>query len=58
MQGQLQKAAQEWASLFTNFPVKKWWRAAPGWVSLILVVLVAKSASDLTWLIFAPAEVV
>jgi len=57
MQGQLQKAAQEWASLFTNFPVKKVWRAAPLWISVILVVLVAKSASELTWLIFAPDEV-
>ena len=58
MQGQLQKAAQEWASLFTNFPVKKVWRAAPLWISVILVVLVAKSASELTWLIFAPDQVV
>lgn len=57
MQGQLQKAAQEWASLFTNFPVKKWWRAAPLWISVILVVLVAKSASELTWLVFAPDQV-
>ena len=58
MQGQLQKAAQEWASLFTNFPVKKVWRAAPLWISVILVVLVAKSAAELTWLIFAPDEAV
>ena len=57
MQGQLQKAAQEWATLFTNFPVKKWWRAAPLWISAILVVLVAKSASELTWLVFAPDDV-
>jgi general secretion pathway protein C len=54
MQGQLQKAAQEWASLFTNFPVKKVWRAAPRWLSVILVILVAKSASEMTWLLFAP----
>jgi len=57
MQGQLQKAAQEWATLFTNFPVKKWLRAAPLWISVVLVVLVAKSASELTWLIFAPEDV-
>lgn len=57
MQGQLQKAAQEWATIFTNFSVKKWWRAAPLWISVVLVVLVAKSASELTWLIFAPDDV-
>lgn len=57
MQGQLQKAAQEWASLFTNFPVKKIWRAAPRWLSVILVILVAKSASEMTWLMFAPDDV-
>jgi len=58
MQGQLQKATQEWASLFTNLPVKKWWRMAPTWVSFILVVLVAKSTAELTWIIFAPDEVI
>ncbi|VAW95343.1 hypothetical protein MNBD_GAMMA21-1455 [hydrothermal vent metagenome] len=58
MQGQLHKATQEWASLFTNLPLKKWWRAAPTWVSFILVVLVAKSTADLTWIIFAPDEVI
>ncbi len=58
MQGQIQKATQEWASLFTNLPLKKWWRSAPTWVSFILVVLVAKSAADLTWIIFAPDEVI
>ena len=58
MQGQLQKATQEWASLFTNLPLKKWWRLAPTWVSFILVVLVAKSAADLTWIIFAPDEAI
>jgi general secretion pathway protein C len=57
MQGQLQKAAQEWATLFTNLPVKKWWRAAPKWISVILVILVAKSASEMTWLVFAPKQV-
>ena len=56
MQGQLIKAAQEWASLFTNLPLKKWWRLAPAWISVLMVVLVAKSASDLTWIIFAPDE--
>jgi len=56
MQGQLQKAAQEWASLFTNLPVKKWWRSAPKWISVVLVILVAKSASEMTWLIFAPKQ--
>ncbi len=56
MQGQLTKAAQEWASLFTNLPLKKWWRAAPRWLSVLMVILVAKSASDLTWIIFAPEE--
>ncbi len=56
MQGQILKATQEWASLFTNLPLKKWWRAAPTWVSFILVVLVAKSTADLTWIIFAPDE--
>jgi general secretion pathway protein C len=56
MQGQFQKAAQEWATLFTNFPVKKLWRAAPTWISVILVILVAKSASELTWLMFAPEQ--
>jgi len=56
MQGQLQKAAQEWASLITNLPLKKWWRAAPRWLSVLMVILVAKSASDLTWIIFAPDE--
>ena len=56
MQGQLKKAAQEWASLFTNLPLKKWWLAAPGWISLLMVILVAKSASDLTWIMFAPDE--
>ena len=56
MQGQFRKAAQEWASLFTNLPLKKWWRAAPHWLSILMVVLLAKSAADLTWLIFAPDE--
>lgn len=56
MQGQILKAAQEWASLFTNLPLKKWWRAAPRWLSVLMVILVAKSASDLTWIIFAPEE--
>lgn len=56
MQGQLIKATQEWASLFTNLPWQKIWKSAPKWITVILVVLVAKSAADLTWLIFAPSE--
>ena len=56
MQGQLQKATQEWASLFINLPWKKWWRSAPTIASFVLVVLVAKSAADVTWIIFAPDE--
>lgn len=54
MQGQFTRATQEWASLFTNFPVKAWWRRAPVWLSVLFVVLVARSAADMTWLIFAP----
>jgi general secretion pathway protein C len=56
MQGQLAKATQEWASLFTNMPWQKVWLRAPKWITVLLVVLVAKSAADLTWLIFAPGE--
>lgn len=56
MQGQLLKATQEWASLFTNLQWQKVWRAAPKWITVVLVILVAKSASDLTWLVFAPSE--
>jgi len=56
VQGQLQKATQEWASLFTNLPWRKWVEFAPRWVAVLLVVLVAKAASDMTWLIFAPDE--
>lgn len=56
MQGQFVKATQEWASLFTNLPWQKIWKVAPKWIAVVLVVLVAKSAADLTWLIFAPSE--
>lgn len=56
MQGQIQKAAQEWASLFTNLPWRKWVTMAPQWLTVILVILVAKAASDMTWLIFEPDE--
>lgn len=54
MQGQLTKATQEWASLFTNLPWPRWWKAAPRWVTVLMVILVAKAAADLTWLLFAP----
>lgn len=56
MQGQLSKAAQEWASLFTNLQWQKVGRVAPKWLTFALVILVAKSAADLTWLIFTPKE--
>jgi len=56
MQGQLAKATQEWASLFTNLPWQKMWKTAPKWVTVVLVVLVAKSAAELTWMLFAPSE--
>ena len=56
MQGQLVKATQEWASLLTNLQWQKIWRVAPKWITFVLVILVAKSAADLTWLIFAPSE--
>jgi general secretion pathway protein C len=56
MQGRLIKATQEWASLFTNLQWQKIWSAAPKWITVVLVILVAKSAADLTWLIFAPSE--
>ena len=57
MQGQLKKATQEWTTLFINLPWQKWLHYAPQWTAVLLVVLVAKSASDLTWLIFAPEHV-
>ncbi len=56
MQGQLQRAAQEWASLFTNLPLQKWLTMAPRWITVVMVLLVAKSAADMTWLIFTPDE--
>ncbi len=56
MQGQLVKATQEWASLLTNLQWQKISRVAPKWITFALVILVAKSAADLTWLIFAPSE--
>lgn len=56
MQGQIVKATQEWASLLTNLQWQKVMRVAPKWITAVLVVLVAKSASDLTWLLFAPSE--
>jgi len=56
MQGQIVKATQEWASLITNLQWQKVWRRAPKWVAFILVILVAKSAADVTWLVFAPKE--
>ena len=56
MQGQLSKATQEWASLFTNLPWQRWWKAAPRWATVLMVILVAKAAADLTWLLFAPAS--
>lgn len=56
MQGQLVKATQEWASLLTNLQWQKISRVAPKWLTFVLVILVAKSAADLTWLIFAPGE--
>lgn len=55
MQGQLSKATQEWASLFINLPWQRWWKAAPRWATVLMVILVAKAAADLTWLLFAPA---
>lgn len=56
MQGQLIKATQEWASLLTNLQWQKITRVAPKWLTFVLVLLVAKSAADLTWLVFAPSE--
>lgn len=58
MQGQIQQAAQEWASLFTNWPWKKWLTKAPYWITILLIVLLAKSAADLTWLMFTPEPVI
>jgi general secretion pathway protein C len=57
VQGQLKKATQEWTTLFINLPWQKWLHYAPQWTAVLLVVLVAKSASDMTWLIFAPEHV-
>jgi len=56
MQGQIVKATQEWASLLTNLQWQKISRVAPKWITFVLVILVAKSVADLTWLIFAPSE--
>lgn len=55
MQGQIVKATQEWASLLTNLQWQKVMRVAPKWLALLMVILVAKSAADLTWLVFAPS---
>jgi general secretion pathway protein C len=56
MQGQIVKATQEWASLLTNLQWQKVMRLAPKWLALLMVILVAKSAADLTWLLFAPSS--
>jgi len=56
MQGQLAKATQEWVSLLTNLQWQKISRVAPKWITVILVILVAKSVANLTWLVFAPGE--
>lgn len=55
MQGQIVKATQEWASLLTNLQWQKVMKVAPKWLALLMVILVAKSAADLTWLIFTPS---
>lgn len=55
MQGQIVKATQEWASLLTNLQWQKVLKVAPTWLAMLMVILVAKSAADLTWLIFAPS---
>jgi len=54
--GQLQKATQVWVSLLKNLPWQKWVHFAPQAVTVLMIILVAKAASDLTWLVFAPDE--
>ncbi len=56
MQAQVRKATQEWASIFSQFPWQRWWRSAPKVMEMVLVVLLAKAAADVTWLIFSPSE--
>jgi general secretion pathway protein C len=56
MQGQIVKATQEWASLITNLQWQKVMQVVPRWLAFVLAVLVAKSAADLTWLVFAPSS--
>ena len=56
IQVQLRKATQEWASIFSHLPWQRWWRSAPKILEVVLVVLLAKAAADLTWLIFAPSD--
>jgi general secretion pathway protein C len=56
MQAKVVKATQEWASVFTHLPLEKWWRALPKVLEILLVILLAKAAADITWLIFTPAQ--
>lgn len=56
MQAQLSKATQEWASAFVHMPWDKYWRALPKILEIVLVILLAKAAAEVTWLILAPAD--
>lgn len=56
VQAKVVKATQEWASVFTHLPLEKWWRALPKVLEILFVILLAKTAADITWLIYTPAQ--
>lgn len=56
MQAQFSKATQEWASAFVHLPWDKYWRALPRILEIVLVILLAKAAAEVTWLVIAPAD--
>ncbi|MBI3562657.1 MAG: type II secretion system protein GspC [Gammaproteobacteria bacterium] len=55
VQAKVYRATQEWASLFTPMSLEKWLRRAPKMIEVLLVILLAKAAADISWLIFSPA---
>lgn len=56
VQAKVVKATQEWASAFAHMPLEKWWRSLPKILEVVFVILLAKAAADITWLIFTPSQ--
>ena len=47
---------KDWLAAIEKLPWQAMLARSPQWLSLLLVVLIAQAAADMTWLVFTPAE--